>query len=260
MNTFHITPKTLLGSVTFPPEWAAAKVAFVCFTPFPNGFKPYVKQIAQERYFLHSPNTEVRLCQFEDIPFLVISEVYGFAVGATTVEELVHYGIRYIIAVGYVGAFNGAPVGQPFVATEAMSDLPLAAHYGIDAFVRCKPTEDLYNLVKSCITDKKWGQYVVWAGNSIYRESQQIIQQMKEQGCEVVNMDTLSIYAVTPICANDAQRDVSCIYVGTVTDSMGDKTKEWSSDLIEAVKRETVHPHDELIKFMVEIVLPRLKT
>jgi hypothetical protein len=82
---------------------------------------------------------------------------------------------------------------------------------------------------------------------------------MKEQGCEVVNMDTLSIYAVTPVCAHDAQREVSCIYVGTVTDSMGNQSEEWSSDLIEAVNRETVHPHDGLINFMVEIVLPRLK-
>ena len=259
MNTFHLTPKKLLGSVTLPPEWAAAQVAFVCFTPFPNGFKPYVKQTAQERYFLHSPNSEVRLCQFEDIPFLVISEVYGFAVGATTVEELVYYGIRYIFAVGYVGAFNGAPVGQPFIAKETMSDLPLAAHYGVREFVRCRPTEDLYQLVSSCIADQQWGEYVVWTGNRIYRESQPTIQQMKEQGCEVVNMDTLSSYAVTPVCARDAQRDVSCLYVGTVTDS-GSEAEELSSDLIEAVKRETVHPHDELVKFMVEILLPRLNT
>lgn len=260
MNTFHLTPKKLLGSVAFPPEWAAAQIAFVCFTPFPNGFKNYVKQVAQQRYFLHSPNTEVRLCQFENIPFIVISEVYGFEVGATTVEELVHYGFRHIIAVGYVGAFCGAPVGQPFIATETMSDLPLAAHYGINEFVQCKPTIDLYNLVNSCITDKKWGYYSVWTSNSIYRESQQIIQKMRKQGCDVVNMDTLSIYAVTPVCAQNAQRKVSCIYVGTVTDSKGVETEEWSSDLIEAVKRKTVHPHDELIKFMVEIVLPRLNT
>jgi hypothetical protein len=81
---------------------------------------------------------------------------------------------------------------------------------------------------------------------------------MKARGCEVVNMDTLSIDAVTPVCAHDAQRDVSCIYVGTVTDSMSDETDEWSSDLIEAVKREADHPHDELIKFMVQVVLLHL--
>jgi purine-nucleoside phosphorylase len=259
MNTFHLTPEKLLGAVVLPPEWAAAHVAFVCFTPFPNGFKPYVKQTAHERYFLHSPSSEVRLCQFGEIPFLVLSEVYGFAVGATTVEELVHYGIRHIIGVGYVGVFNGAPVGQRFIAIETMSDLPLAAHYGIKEFVRCGPTEDLYQLVNSCIADQNWGHYSVWTGISIYRESQQLVQQMKEQGCGVVNMDTLSIYAVTPVCAQDAQREVSCIYVGTVTDSMGNESEEWSSDLIEAVNRETVHPHDGLIKFMVEIVLPRLK-
>ena len=45
---------------------------------------------------------------------------------------------------------------------------------------------------------------------------------MKDQGCDVVNMDTLSIYAVTPVCAHDAHREVGCLYVGTVTDSVTD--------------------------------------
>ena len=258
MTTSHLTPEKLLGSNALPPEWAAAQVTFVCFTPFPNGFKKYVEEIAQERYFLHSPNAEVRLCRFEDIPFIVVSEVYGFAVGATTVEELVHHGIRHIIAVGYAGAFNGAPVGHPFVAKDTMSDLPLAAHYGVSEYVRCDPHDELYKLLNACIKDDDWGHYSVWTGNSLYRETLQVVQHMREQGCDVVNMDTLSIYAVTPVCARNAQRDVGYIYVGTVTDSMGDETEEWKSDLIEAVKREAAHPHDKLVKFMVETVLPRL--
>ena len=93
-NTLHLTPKKLLGSNVLPPKWNAAQVAFVCFTPFPNGLKKYVEQLAPERYFLHTPNSEVRLCRFEGIPFIVVSEVYGFAVGATTVEELVHHRSR----------------------------------------------------------------------------------------------------------------------------------------------------------------------
>ena len=260
MTTPHLTPEKLLGADLLPPVWAAARVAFVCFTPFPNGLNPYVEEPARERYFLHTPNSEVRLCRYEDIPFIVVSEVYGFAVGATTVEELVHHGIRYIIAMGYVGAFNAAPVGQPFVATDTMSDLPLAAHYGVREYVRCAPTDELYELVSACIQDDSadWGHYSVWTGNSLYRESPQLVQHMRDQGCDVVNMDTLSIYAVTPVCAQDAKRDVGCIYVGTVTDSQQDKTEDWKSDLIEAVKREGAHPHDRLVRFLVETVLPGL--
>jgi len=61
----------------------------------------------------------------------VISEVYGIAVEAMTVEELVHQGVSHIIAVGYAGAFNSTPVEQPFVAIDTMSDLPIVAHYGV---------------------------------------------------------------------------------------------------------------------------------
>jgi len=257
-ESFHLTPKKLLGSVDLPQEWAVAQVAFICFTPFPNGFKKYVEQISKERYFLHSPNHEVRLCKFEEIPFLVISEVYGFAVGATTVEELVHYGIKYIIAIGYAGAFNGAPMGQSFVAKATMADIPLAAHYGVPEFFSCEPTKELCELVDSCIEDNSWGHYTVWNGNSLYRESDQIVQKMKDHGCELVNMDVLSIYAVTPVCVLDTQQDVSCIYVGTITDSNATEGDDWESDLIEAVRRDEEHPHDKLIKFMVETLLPRL--
>jgi uridine phosphorylase len=261
MTTPHLTPGKLLGSTILPPAWAAAEVAFVCFTPFPNGLKEYVVESASERYFLHTPNAEVRLCRFDGIPFIVVSEVYGFAVGSTTIEELVHYGIRHIIGVGYVGAFNGAPVGQRFVATATMSDLPLAAHYGVDAYVRCQPTRELSELMDACIKRDSvgWGRYTVWNGNSLYRESPQIVQHMQEQGCDVVNMDTLSVYAVTPVCARDAKRNIGCIYVGTITDSAGDAPDDWQSDLIEAVKREEAHPHDDLLVYMVETVLPKIQ-
>lgn len=258
MSTPHLTPEKLLGSDILPPSWAAARTAFICFTPFPNGFKPYVQEVATERYFLHSPNAEVRLCRFADIPFIVISEVYGFAVGATTVEELVHHGIDQIIGIGYVGAFNGAAVGQRFIATDTIADLPLATHYGVDAFVRCAPTASLYELVSKCAQDDAvaWGHYTVWNGNSLYREFPQTAAQMKDHGCDVVNMDTLAVYAVAPICARDTNRDISCIYVGTVTDAIANDDGDWESDLIEAVKREDAHPHDDLVRFMVETVLP----
>ncbi len=81
--------------------------------------------------------------------FIVISEVYGFEVGSTTVEEVLYYGIRDIIGIGYVGAFNGAAIGQRFIATAAMSDLPLAKHYGVKEFTPVKPSPDFYNLIKS---------------------------------------------------------------------------------------------------------------
>ena len=83
-----------------------------------------------------------------------------------------------------------------------MSDLPLAAHYGVEAYERCEPTPALLDLLDVCLgVDKAaWGRYTVWNGNSLYRESARIVQQMKNRGCHVVNMDTLSIYTVTPVC------------------------------------------------------------
>lgn len=256
MSTPHLTPQKLLGNRQLPTDWQAAKVAFVCFTPFPNGFKPYVVETAVSRYFIHSPNGEVRLCRFSNISFLVISEVYGFAVGATTVEELIHYGVNNIIGIGYAGAFGGASLGQRFVARSTMSDLPLAAHYGTAAFQPREPTGNLLALLRECMGQEPWEEYTVWNGNSLYREYPETITHMRNKGCHIVNMDTLSIYAVAPVCARTTGQKISCLYVGTVTDAAEAEAEEWQSDLIEAVDRQQAHPHDELVTFMVETFLP----
>ncbi len=255
----HLTPKKLFGNNKLPNHWAEAKVAFICFTPLPTGFQSYIKEVAQERYFLHSPNAEVHLCQYQETAFITISEVYGFAVGTTTVEELIHYGIDYIIGIGYAGAFNGAKVGQKFVAKDTMSDLPIATHYGIDAFELSKVNIGFYNTIKANLDDS-WGHYRVWNGNSLYREYSDTIQLMTSKGCDVVNMDTLSVYAASKVCAEELKRDIRFIYVGTVTDSANADGEEWDSDLIEAVEGQEKHPHDDLVKFMVEVLLPELPT
>jgi uridine phosphorylase len=191
----------------------------------------------------------------------VISEVYGFAVGATTVEELVYHGIDNISGIGYVGAFDGAPMGQSIIAKDVLSDLPLATHYGVDAYETAYPTSGIYQLLKTILTNNQsnWGEYQVWNSNSLYRESPVLVQQVKEANCEVVNMDTLSIYAVGSWCKRESNPDLEYIYVGTVTDSANNNSEDnWESDLIEAVQRETKHPHDDLVKFMVEEVLSLL--
>lgn len=152
-------------------------------------------------------------------------------------------------------------MGQSFLATQALSDISLATHYGIEAFVPSYPSRGLYQQVKEIVREEgqSWGEYRVWSSNSLYRESPELIARIKEAGCDVVNMDTLSIYAVGHVCAKERNQQMDCLYVGTVTDSEKEDTEEaWDSDLLSAVKREEAHPHDKLVGFMVEQVLERL--
>lgn len=258
MSKPHLTPNKLFGSKQLPPKWQLAKSAFICYTSFPQAFEPYIIENAPERYFLHSPNSEVRLGRFKEDYFLVISEVYGFAVGSTTVEELIHYGITKIIGIGYAGAFKGTPMGHPFWVPATMSDLPLAHHYGVEAFESCGPSADFASHLQQLLAehDHSWSPLTVWNGNSLYREYDETIDLMRDHGCDIVNMDTLSIYAVAPRCTADA----SYIYVGTITDSSDDSKSEWDSDLIEAVENKETRPHDEVVQFMVESFIPSLKS
>ncbi len=259
MNHAHLTPEKLLSTLPFPKAWAEAKTAFICYTPYPQGFNPYVQVISKSRYFVHSPISEVRLCRYQNIPFIVISEVYGFPVGATTVEELIYRGIDTIIGIGYAGAFHDAPMGKQFVAMETISDLPLARHYGVEAMVPVGPSKKvLKKLIDNIGKDiDAWGKYRLWNSNSLYREYPTLVRAMKEKGCDAVNMDVLSLYAVAALSAQELDRNIEYIYVGTVTDAEKPANEEWQSDLADVVCGRGKNPHDDLVRFMVENLIPR---
>ncbi len=257
MTAPQITPAKLFNGKTLPVKWKEAQAAFICFTPFPAGFEKYVSEVSTERFFLHSPCSEVRLCIYNNISFIILSEVYGFEVGSTTVEEIIYHGIHNIIGIGYVGAFNGAPIGQKFIAKSALSDLPLARHYGVEANERVYPSPKFYSLLKSLgnATGTVWEEYSVWCINSLYREYPETIKEMKEKGCSVVNMDTISVYAVADVCAKETGSEINYIYVGTISDSESDDGESWQTDLIETITTDKKQSHDELSEYMVENVL-----
>lgn len=256
MTVPQLTPAKLFNGKKLPADWEEAKAAFICFTPFPAGFEKYVIQVSTERFFLHSPCSEVRLCTYNNSSFIILSEVYGFEVGSTTVEELIYYGIKNIIGIGYVGAFNGAPIGQRFIAKSALSDLPLARHYGVEANEAIYPSTKFYALIKNLgqSDGTDWEEYSVWCTNSLYREYPATIQEMKERNCSVVNMDTISPYSVAALCARETGSEINYIYVGTVTDSHSYDGESWQTDLIETITTDTKQPHDELSEYMVEKV------
>ena len=257
MKKPHLTPSHLFSNNQFPGEWNRVKTAYICFTPFPQGFAPYVKEIRKQRFFLHSPPSEVRFCQYGENSFVVISEVYGFAVGTTTVEELIHYGVETIIGVGYVGAFNGAPTAQKFLTASARSDLSVGLHYGYAPMKPAFPSKKLNNFLKGKITkfSKSCPEYHVWNSNSLYREYEEVLEKMKSEGCQVVNMDSLSVFAAAELCARESEKRVEYAYLGTVTDSSGGE-EGWDTDLMETIGGDKSQSHDELIQILVEELIP----
>lgn len=256
----QLTPSKLFNGKILPAKWKEAQAAFICFTPFPAGFEKYIIEISTERFFLHSPCGEVRLCSYNNTSFIILSEVYGFEVGSTTVEELVYYGIKNIIGIGYVGAFNGAPIGQRFIAKSALSDLPIARHYGVEANEEVYPSTKFYSIIKNLGESDRtiWEEYSVWCTNSLYREYPATIKDMKERNCSVVNMDTISVYAVAALCAKETGSEINYIYVGTVTDSESEDGESWQTGLIETITTDKKQPHDELSEYLVEKVLPAI--
>ena len=63
-----------------------------------------------------------------------------------------------------------------------------------------------------------------------------MVARMREKKCDAVNMDTVSIYAVAPVCDRDAGREIGfmCTW-GRSPVSMETETEDWESDLADAV-------------------------
>ena len=91
------------------------------------------------------------MCRYHEIPFIVISEVYGFLVGARTAEGLLFRRVISTLGIGYAGAFNAAPKGKLFIAIETMSDPSLASHFVVSAFDRVQPNNNLLSITLDCL-------------------------------------------------------------------------------------------------------------
>jgi purine-nucleoside phosphorylase len=203
-----ITPEKLLGKRFLP---VACKTAFICYCPMPPIFEKYDVNIRLEgRYFIHSHNSHVKICNYNNINFIVIAEVYGGPVSVTTVEELKYYGIQQIIGIGFVGAlkpqFN---VGNSIVAEKALIEMGTTPHYhNINLFI----SKDLYVEPSMKLGLSNVQNVCVWTTNTLYREYSAEIIMALTMGCSVVNMDTSHLYAACKML------NIACEYYATVSD------------------------------------------
>ena len=209
MEKPYITPDKILSGKQLPYD---CKTAFVCYCPYPEIFDEYLIKIAKERYFISSPISEVKFCKFNDTNFIVISEVYGGPVSATTVEELSYYGIELIIGIGFVGGLYQGEIGQNFYLEKSLAESGTTPYYSDQEF--CYPSESLV---------RTFQKFIGWTTNALYREYSSEVKLAVEKGCQVVNMDTSHLYAACE------KLKIKCIYYGTITDII--EEENWNDSL-----------------------------
>lgn len=237
----YITPNKLLGDKCLPLD---CKLAFICYCPMPIGFNKFKINIKlNDRYFVHIHNSHIDFCQYNNINFIVIAEVYGGPVSATTVEELKYYGIETIIGIGFVCSLKQSlSPGTLIVADNTLNESDTIPHYldkqatngKVSGTNNSNRENDLY--VKPAIifneerTDSIFQSVCVWTTNALYREYKDDVIYALEMGCSVVNIDTSHLYAVCN-CLN-----IRCRYYAVVSDVIVEDTNDtWTNDLTKAL-------------------------
>lgn len=227
MTEPYITPKKLLGDKSLPIK---CKLAFICYCPLPSFFTQYdIKLELKDRYFIHIHNLHVTFCQYNNVNFIVVSEVYGGPVSVTTVEELKYYGIDTIIGLGFVGSLKSElPTGTIINGVKALTEEGASRHYTNELYVTPNLDMNVPNTLPECI----------WTTNALYQEYDEDVQKALSLGCSVVNMDTSHLYA------SCIKYKILCNYFAVVTDVIEHTTIsnnhnnskiDWKNDLHDIV-------------------------
>lgn len=243
----YITPSKLLAGKHLPVQ---CDIAIICLCPMPKYLEQFKTDTqTDERLFVQLHPIHVTFCQHNDINFIVCSEVYGGPVCASTIEELHYYGVKCIIGIGFVGSIDDKfNIGDIVQATNTLSEKGTTPHYYDAEFIN--GDENIIRIFDGLTTPA-----TIWTTNVIYREYEHDVQEAKNKGCHVVNMDTSHLFAVCILL------DMTFGYFATVSDKLvnNDDTNanttndnEWKNGLTTLVENENNY---EAQNILIEMIL-----
>ena len=238
----YITPQKIFKDKNLP---IVCDIAIICFCPMPNNFKQYQITETSERLFLMLHPNHVMFCQYNNINFVVLAEVYGGPVGVSIVEELHYYGVSCILSLGYVGSFtNGLDIGMNIKCDKTLSETGTTPYYSSLNIIETDDYIDkIFDMNKS----------MIWTTNAIYREYKKELDDVKNHGCQCVNMDTSHLFASCKLL------NIMHAYFATVTDVLSE-SDNWDENLIESVNNN--HMNKVLIgqNKIVDNIIDKLDT
>jgi nucleoside phosphorylase len=229
----HLTPAKLVGQ-RFPRDtFGDTKIALVAYCPPPSILEKYNPVATLDQYFIHVSPDSVKKLSHKGINFLSLVHVYGGPVSATTVEELAYYNFDYILAYGLAGGLGtkNLKMGDFYLVDRALVADGTTPHYTKEPIV----SADLS--LKTAILEH-WQHtnpqsiHPVQAitGDTLYREDEAFLAAAREQGCDIVNLDTSHLYAVSQV--NNENKRLKTVECGVISDVTGSSTEDdWDSTL-----------------------------
>ncbi|MBN1344906.1 MAG: hypothetical protein JXQ73_19585 [Phycisphaerae bacterium] len=232
----YITPehciKTRLGDRP-PPCWAAG---LMVFRDHPHSqqvleaFAPVRPVQYPLLYNLTNPNVEpfVFEADLAGQTIVIITRcVWGGPQAAILTEELAHLGVPFILGYGVAGSIDpDLPQGRLIVAESA---LPL------DGTSRAYGAQAVHQAEDSLIRTAIWHAGANHADltpvtavtvDALYRETPELMEGLRAQGGQVINLETSTLYTVAAACG------VRSLWLGYVSDCLTDgRWADWFVDL-----------------------------
>ncbi len=232
-NEPHLTPAKLIGQ-RFPRDtFGDTKIALVGYCPPPAALANYAPTPTTDQYFIHVTPDSVKRLSYNGINFLSLVHVYGGPVSASTIEELAYYDFDYILAYGLAGGLGtqGLKMGDFYLVDSALSVDGTTPHYTSEKVIHADP------FLKTTILEHAQGTELqamksvrAITGDAIYREDDAFLEMAKGQGCDIVNLDSSHLFAVSQI--NSSGKMMKAIECGVISDVAGTSDQqEWDSTL-----------------------------
>jgi uridine phosphorylase len=206
----------------------------------------------------------VKRLSHNGIAFLSLVHVYGGPVSATTVEELAYYGFDYILAYGLAGGLGtkGLRMGDFYLVDTALAADGTTRHYTTNRIVAADHslTETILSLWP---TAEPIHPVQAITGDTLYREDEAFLEAARRQGCDIVNLDSSHLYAVSQV--NSENRRLKTVECGVISDVTGGSPGEaWDSTLsvmLSAGGTSALNPLErtgDIVRFYVEQLAPAL--
>jgi uridine phosphorylase len=226
---FDPNPKAIFGPEDIYKEKEAPSRAVMCF--FGNILDEMYKE--GQLTLLRNIRSEMGvhplyLYQHKEETVLIFHPGVGAPLAAAIMEEVIQLGSTILIACGGAGVLDHhLDVGHPIIPTAAVRDEGTSYHY-LPPGREVEPHPLAVAALKSTLDQKGLAYHLTktWTTDGIYRETIEKRELRIAEGCDVVEMEAASLFAVAKF------RNVICgqiLYAGDLVHPDGWDGRKWNS-------------------------------
>ena len=256
---YHLNPASLVGERFGSDVFGDIRIALVGYCPPPKALDDYAPERVTDQHFIHVSPDSVRILRHQGRRLLSLAHVYGGPVSSATVEELAYYGITHILAYGLAGGLGskGLAMGDFYLVDTALAADGTTPHYTTDRIVSADA--GLRDLVLASWAGAPMTPVRAATGDAIYREDDAMLDRFRAEGCDVVNLDSAHLYAVSR--TNYARRPMAAIQCGVLSDIVSADTSESTLGTMLAGGTTAFNPLErtgDIVRFYIETLAARL--